>query len=531
MVAPRSGAWTARTLLVAALAAGLALLAPAACLAGGGRSAPADPVFTRYISGLLEGRTPQPLGLAPAPVSRTGVPRVHYAPLMASFPERFAPADAVATDTPGRDRVRRRRDGDGRRGGVRPASSREAHAHPRPGTLGHVLGVRRTRLARVEPAARRCPRLLGEQHGQPRRVRARVRRRRQQLHGRRLPAALGRAGGRGRRPVRSLRRHTALLAARRRGGRARARGAHAPRQDRRHRQRGPQVGRADPRRRLHHHVLDGVGLPRRDRRVLLQELGRQSRRLGGRLGRRGAREPVRHRPRRPRRVPRAQQLGRGLRQRRLLLGLLLRHVVRRPERRVRRRRAGCPSRADLPARPARLDHVVPAAGRDRPVHRVVRGGVHAGGGGIADRRRLLRHGAQRGLRGPRRGLRGGHPGRRRPCLRDPCRPRLPHGPAGGAGIRGRRAAGRGRRACHRAGVPVPGRDRAAVRRVRGRDRRSRAELRERRRRHVDRHDDAHRRHRRVPQGLRPGDRPALSRPGAGPQRDARPQREPGARPR
>ena len=97
-MAPWCGARTSRILLVTALAAGLAVLAPAACLAGGGRSSPADPVFTRYISGLRAGRTPQTLGLAPAPVSRTGVPRAHYAPLMARFPERFAPADAA--DTP-----------------------------------------------------------------------------------------------------------------------------------------------------------------------------------------------------------------------------------------------------------------------------------------------------------------------------------------------------------------------------------------------------------------------------------------------
>ena len=66
----------------------------------------------------------------------------------------------------------------------------------------------------------------------------------------------------------------------------------------------------------------------------------------------------------------------------------------------------------------------------------------------------------------------------------------------------RGAAARHRRQADHAGLQLPGRHRAALRRVRGRHRRGRPELRERRRDLLDRHDGARRRHRRVPQGLR-----------------------------
>ena len=114
---------------------------------------------------------------------------------------------------------------------------------------------------------------------------------------------------------------------------------------------------------------------------------------------------------------------------RLLLGLLRRHRLRDRQRGLRRRRGGDGRRADLPARPARLGRLVSPVRRRRSGHGVVRRGVHGGGGRHAQRRRLLRHGARRRLRGAHRILRRGH--RRRPGGGDrhPRGPRLPHGDA------------------------------------------------------------------------------------------------------
>ena len=84
------------SVLGAVLAAGLASLFPTASLATTGRAAAADPAFVQYLQrgrGLQGGA----LGLVPAPVARTGVPRTHFAPLMALFPDRFAPPSAAAT--------------------------------------------------------------------------------------------------------------------------------------------------------------------------------------------------------------------------------------------------------------------------------------------------------------------------------------------------------------------------------------------------------------------------------------------------
>jgi C1A family cysteine protease len=94
-VATRSGAIAAAVLLALAVA-GTALPAAAAPPAAGGRVAPAAPAFLRCLDDLrARGQAPA-LGLMPAPVSGAGVPRVPFAPLMARFPERFAPAEAAA---------------------------------------------------------------------------------------------------------------------------------------------------------------------------------------------------------------------------------------------------------------------------------------------------------------------------------------------------------------------------------------------------------------------------------------------------
>jgi C1A family cysteine protease len=85
--------------LGAALAMGLALLFPAASPAAPGRTAPADPVFVQYVEDARAGQD-RTLGLVPAPIAWTDVPRTHFAPLMARFPDRFAPADTAAAAFP-----------------------------------------------------------------------------------------------------------------------------------------------------------------------------------------------------------------------------------------------------------------------------------------------------------------------------------------------------------------------------------------------------------------------------------------------
>ena len=94
-----TGATRMLPVLGAALAAGLAILFPAASPATTGRTAPADPAFVQYLQHGrgLQGRT---LGLVPAPIAWTDVPRTHFAPLMARFPERFAPPSAAAAASP-----------------------------------------------------------------------------------------------------------------------------------------------------------------------------------------------------------------------------------------------------------------------------------------------------------------------------------------------------------------------------------------------------------------------------------------------
>ena len=82
--------------LGAALAMGLALLFPAAAPAARGGAAPADPAFVQYLQNAGGGGQGRTLGLVPAPISWTDVPRTHFAPLMARFPDRFAPASPAA---------------------------------------------------------------------------------------------------------------------------------------------------------------------------------------------------------------------------------------------------------------------------------------------------------------------------------------------------------------------------------------------------------------------------------------------------
>ena len=79
-----------------ALAMAAALLFPAASPAARGRTAPADPGFVRYLDGARDGVRGRTHGLVPAPISWTGVPTTHFAPLMARFPDRFASARMAA---------------------------------------------------------------------------------------------------------------------------------------------------------------------------------------------------------------------------------------------------------------------------------------------------------------------------------------------------------------------------------------------------------------------------------------------------
>ena len=193
-----------------------------------GRTAPADPAFVQYLQDARGGQD-RTLGLVPAPIAWTDVPRTHFAPLMARFPDRFAPASTAAAASP--------------QAAVAPAGVQTAAAPATydlrtagklspvrdQGRYGTCWAFAVARLARVEPPARRGERLLREQHGQPLRVRPGLRRRRQQLHGGGLPAALGRPRERGGRPLRSLRRDAEPVAGRRRRTGARARSPRAPR--------------------------------------------------------------------------------------------------------------------------------------------------------------------------------------------------------------------------------------------------------------------------------------------------------------
>ena len=99
-MARQTGKGLALSTLLAAVAAAVVLLVPAACPAAGGSVAPADPAFLRYLDRPSAARS---LGLAPAPVSSAGVPRTHLAPLTARYPDSFVSAGASA-------RRRRRRE-------------------------------------------------------------------------------------------------------------------------------------------------------------------------------------------------------------------------------------------------------------------------------------------------------------------------------------------------------------------------------------------------------------------------------------
>jgi C1A family cysteine protease len=87
-------------MLGAALVMGLTLLFPAVSPAGPGRTAPADPAFVQYQKRVSGGDQGRAIGLVPAPIAWAGVPRAHFAPLMARFPSRFAPASTTAATSP-----------------------------------------------------------------------------------------------------------------------------------------------------------------------------------------------------------------------------------------------------------------------------------------------------------------------------------------------------------------------------------------------------------------------------------------------
>jgi C1A family cysteine protease len=87
--------WLRLTLLTT-LAAALVAFFPAAAVAGGGQTAPADRAFVSYARSIRAGRPATSLGFAPSPVDLTRVPAARFAPLMMRFPARFLSARADA---------------------------------------------------------------------------------------------------------------------------------------------------------------------------------------------------------------------------------------------------------------------------------------------------------------------------------------------------------------------------------------------------------------------------------------------------
>jgi C1A family cysteine protease len=97
-VARRTGKGFTLSTLLAAVAAAVVLAAPAASLAAGGRVAPADPAFLRYLDRSSGARS---LGLAPAPVNSAGVPRANLAPVTTRYPDSYVAAGASLTAAAG----------------------------------------------------------------------------------------------------------------------------------------------------------------------------------------------------------------------------------------------------------------------------------------------------------------------------------------------------------------------------------------------------------------------------------------------
>ena len=313
-------------MLGAALAVGLALLFPAASPATPGRTAPADPAFVQYLQDARGGQD-RGLGLVPGPIAWTEVPRTHFAPLMARFPDRFAPASMAAAASPQAAVAS---------AGVQTAAAPATYDLRTAGKLSPVRDQGRygtcwafAALASLESSllpgaandfsennmASRSGFALGYGSG------------RQQLHGGGLPAALGRPRERGRRPLRSRTPAT------------------------------PNPSPADAA--VGTHVHDVLELPARksaadnaDLKWAVMTYGAvytsmcwsatafrdssdayyyagsssaEPRRDARRLGRLLPGVQVRHRAGRTWRVPRPQQLGHDVRAGRLLLGLLLRH--------------------------------------------------------------------------------------------------------------------------------------------------------------------------------------------------------------
>ena len=477
-------------------------------LPGGRRTRrPGRPALRRLRPGRARRPATARLGLVPAPVAWTGVPRAHFAPLMAAFPDRFTPAGTAAAACPGRGRARGARLPP--RGGVRPAHRRQALAGARPGPLRAPAG-RSPSLASLESSLLpgRGARLLREQHGH------------------RAGFALGYDDGgnsymaaayllRWAGPVSEADDPYAPYAVRRRtrlptGAAVRAHVHEVldlPSRTSATDNGGPQVGGHDLRRRLHYDVLDRRRLPRRrdasyycgargaNHAVAL--VGWDDTLAGVELRDRACRAPA---------PSSCATAGARLRPGRLLLGLLLRHRFA--------GRSAVFAGAETAGAADRIYQHDPLgwvasyrpSGAPDPSTAWFAAAYTAAEAGTLTAAGFYATAPERRLRGPRRGLRGGHPRRRRPRHRHPRRPRATTRsrwmqPVASA----RRAAAGDRRARHRARLPLPARGRAAVRRLRGCDGRRRPELRERRRRDVDRHDDGHRRHGRVPQGLRQRD--------------------------
>ena len=212
--------------------------------------------------------------------------------------------------------------------------------------LRHLLGLRRGRVARVQPAPRDPSRSLGEPPGRLRRVAPHLRRARPEHHLHRLRRALGGARARAGRPVPA----SGRLPRRAAGRPARAGGALPAAALERARERGRQMGGHAVRRRGRLNGLRGVGLQPRDQLVQLTLHGRRPPRLRGGLGRRVPGRAVPAPPARPRGVSDQEQLGQVLRAGRLLLGLLPRPLVRDDVRGVQRVRERAQPRRHLPAR-------------------------------------------------------------------------------------------------------------------------------------------------------------------------------------
>ena len=246
---------SAPTALVAILAV-VAVLAPAAGAAGATAQPESGPLSPAFVEALHDPLVTVGLGRVPSPVEVEVGAAAETAAARRAEPSSY--------DLRNEGRLPRR---------------------PRPGRLGHLLGVRQRRRAGVQAPPRRVARLQRGQPDRPQRLRLHagmaVRLRRLRLHGRRLLRPLGRPRRGDGRPVRHVGPADGQHRAEARAGRRHDPGAHGVERQRHH-----QAARARERRAQRRHVLGGERLQRAS--------GRHGRHPAGLLpGRQDGREPRR----------------------------------------------------------------------------------------------------------------------------------------------------------------------------------------------------------------------------------------------